>query len=144
MAETETNDLGLRVVELDRHRNGVVSYLDRQVRAEAHAPPARMLKNGYPQIGEPQFISYDQQDINLTLPPGKGRGVVFEPNDEAKKFRATFVEISNGLYRTYNNVGEIGVRDNLRNFVMYAIPDGLEHLVAPRPKIYNAHGRRVL
>ena len=146
MAETKTDDLGLRVAELDEYRNGVVSSLDRQVNgAKAqYTPPTRMSKYGYPEIGEPLFVSYDQHDIDLALPSGKSRGLVFEPNDSTRQFKATFVEIPSGLYKTYDSIGETSAKDNLRNFVMYAIPDGLERLVAPRPKIYNAHGRRVL
>ena len=146
MAETKTDDLGLRVVELDVYRKSVVSSLDRQVNgAKAqYVPLARMSKYGYPEIGEPLFVGYEQHDIDLALPSGKSRGVVFEPNDSTRQFKATFVEIPSGLYRTYDSVGETSAKDNLRNFVMYAIPDGFERLVAPRPKIYNAHGKRVL
>jgi len=144
MAETKTGDLGLRVVELDGYGNGVVPSLDGRVNGAKYIPPARMSKYGYPEIGEPLFVSYDQHDIDLALPSGKSRGVVFEPNDITKQFKATFVEIPSGLYNTYNSVEETNAEDYPRNFVMYAIPDGLEHLVAPRPKIYNAHGKRVL
>ena len=124
--------------------NGAAHSVGRMVNgAQAqYTPPARISKNGYPQIGEPYFIGYDQHDIDLALPPGTSRGVVFEPieatKDTPKQFKATVVELTNGMHGTYLSLSKDGIRNNLRAFVMYAVPDGLENLVAPRPKVYNA------
>lgn len=139
------DDLGLKVTDLERHRSGVALLVNGQANgAQAnYTPQARATKSGYPEIGEPVFLSYDRHDIDLVFPDGKNRGVVFEPNDATRQFRATFVELPGGLYKTYNNIKEDSVNNYLKAFVMYAIPDGLENLVAPRPKICNAHGRPV-
>src|SRR3989338_7551223 len=97
------NDLGFRVEELDRYTNGKPAYLN----GTRPSTNTRM-SHGYPQIGDAVFVSYDSRDGNLKLPAGETRGIIFDIDDDAKRFKVTFVNLG-ALHPTYDSLGKDSV-----------------------------------
>jgi len=161
MTETATRgDLGLRVGDLAVNgranlgiglEGGVLGHKEERkkfikppyIPEYPFYPPTRTV-GGYPAIGEPILIGYNQYSVDVPIPKGNNRGLVFDTIDGKREFRLSFFEIGHGLHATYSSIGEETVRTDLKAYRTYAIPDGMERLNVQQPKIYNAHGKRVL
>ena len=134
---TIAEDLGMRIKDLVKYTNGESAYVSVQANSNIR------MSHGYPQIGDTEFVSYDSLDVDLKFPEGKNRGVVFDPDDSARRFRYTFVDLG-VLHGTYASLGNEKIKAKIKAMSTYSILDELKHLVVPRPEIYNSHNVRVL
>ncbi|MBI2541397.1 hypothetical protein HYV80_01685 [Candidatus Woesearchaeota archaeon] len=109
--------------------------------AKSQTESEQMRRHGYAVISETQFEEYSGHSLNLALPDGNNRGVVFVPKeqkpDEAIQFKAIFLNLS-GLHSSYANLKDENVKGNMRAYATYAIPDGVKILMAPAPNVIDA------
>ncbi len=98
---------------------------------------------GYRKAGRTQDVSYDSSSIDLEMPNGRHRGVVFIPDDPKRQFRVKYSIIPEGLHPAYRGLENAIAGNEIKAFVMYAVPDGMQKSSVPMPKIYDGHRREV-
>ncbi|MBI2658024.1 hypothetical protein HYX08_05010 [Candidatus Woesearchaeota archaeon] len=100
---------------------------------------------GYKKIGTAVRINYSAHSIDIPVPEGNLKLVVFRPSDR-NELVGTFTKINPkyaGLYGGYQSIGDAVASNDFRIFRTYRVPDGVERLTLPMPTMYDGLGRQV-